>query len=153
MSQMGHSRHSRDPGVSGSPQERTSDSKVISRLILGRKCFSDHCGNQRADPARSVPPKGLEICPAPGQRYCPSAGVCDFPWVNRDRDRAGRLQVQPTSAMPLRAASQASFVEFAVAELSLGYFFDAHFDSSATMFPDNPNVENLTTRDGFLIID
>jgi hypothetical protein len=84
---------------------------------------------------------------------CPSAGVCDFPWVNRDRDRAGRLQVQPTSAMPLRAASQASFVEFAVAELSLGYFFDAHFDSSATMFADNPNVENLTTRDGFLIID
>jgi hypothetical protein len=35
----------------------------------------------------------------------------------------------------------------------LGYFFDAHFDSSATMFADNPKVENLTTSDGFLIID
>jgi hypothetical protein len=30
---------------------------------------------------------------------------------------------------------------------------DAHFDSSATMLADNPNVENFTTSDGFLIID
>jgi hypothetical protein len=35
----------------------------------------------------------------------------------------------------------------------LGYLFDAHFDSSATIFSDNPNVENLTTSDGFLNID
>jgi hypothetical protein len=38
-------------------------------------------------------------------------------------------------------------------QADLGYFFDAHFDSSATMFADNPKVENLTTSDGFLIID
>jgi hypothetical protein len=33
------------------------------------------------------------------------------------------------------------------------YFFDAHFDSRATMLADNPKVDNLTTSDGFLIAD
>jgi hypothetical protein len=34
-----------------------------------------------------------------------------------------------------------------------GLLFDAHFDSNATTLADNPKVENLTTSDGFLIID
>jgi predicted KAP-like P-loop ATPase len=35
----------------------------------------------------------------------------------------------------------------------LGVLFDAHFDSSATMLADSPEVENFTTKDGCLIID
>jgi hypothetical protein len=34
-----------------------------------------------------------------------------------------------------------------------GSLFDRHFASNATLFADNPTVENLTARDGFLIMD
>ena len=67
-----------------------------------------------------------------------------------ERGRAGIETKRRQQLGVVFGAAGGKHVEIAIQSL---IWVDAHFDSSVARLADNPNVENFTTTDGFLIID